>query len=229
MPQGQPLLSQAGTSDAGLDLAARTADVMYGSAASLEPARAFYRKVKDRLPAYGREPHELRILPGLLAVPGRTKAEAEDKFARVQRHVSFDSVRALLGGYFLPGIDLSPYGPDDVLPDTPAIRAAAASRGFDLAAAGPRPTMRRLCDWASSCYGHLLVVGTPGTIADTMEAWFCGGAADGFNIWSHVVPGTYSDFVEFVVPELQRRGLHKTAYAKAGLREKIGLARPALK
>lgn len=228
MPQGLPLLSQAGTSEAGLDLAARSADVMYGSAASIDPARAFYRKVKERLPAHGREPRHLSVLPGLLAVAGRTRSEAEDKFARVQRHVRFESARKLLGGYFLPGIDLDSYAPDDVLPDTPEIRAAAASRGFDLSAAGPNPSLGRLCDWASSCYGHLLVVGTPETIADTMEEWFLGGAADGFNVWSHGVPGTYTDFVDLVVPELQRRGLHKTDYGNATLRENLGLVRPML-
>jgi len=226
-PQGNPVISQAGTSEAGLELAARGADVMYASAASLPVAQAFYTDVKRRLPRHGRAPEALSILPGLLAVAGRTRAEAEDKFDRVQRRLDFRSGRALLGGYFLPGIDLSRFGPDDILPDTPEIRASAASRGFDLAAAGPNPTLRRLADWASSCYCHLLLVGSPSDIADVMEEWFTGFGADGFNLWSHHLPGTYVDFVDLVVPELQRRGLVRRRYEGTTLRDHLGLPRPA--
>lgn len=223
MPQGCPVIAQAGASQAGFDLAARHANILYGSAASLPVAKEIYADVKGRAERCGRNPDHLNILPGILVVTGESLSEAEEKFDRVQSEMSFEIGRDLLTGYFLPGVDLSHLAPTDVVEFTPEIRAAAARSGFDLSAAGPEPTMRRLADWVGASYGHPLIFGTPSQVADVLESWFEEEGADGFNLWSHYLPGNFEEFATLVVPELQRRGLFQTEYSGGTLRDRLGI------
>lgn len=223
MPQGCPVIAQAGASQSGLEFAARHANIFYGSAASLPAAKAVYADVKSRAERYGRSPDHLFVLPGVLVVTGDSYSEAEEKFDRVQSEMAFEIGRDLLTGYFLVGIDLSHLAPTDVVEFTPEIRAAAARSGLDLSAAGDSPTMRRLCDWVGASYGHPLIFGTPSQVADVLEGWFREEGADGFNLWSHYLPGNFDEFADRVVPELKRRGVFPNAYAPGNLRQRLGL------
>jgi len=224
--QGHPVVVQAGSSEAGQDLAAETADVVFTAHAHVDSARRFYAELKGRLAQFGRDPEGLKIMPGIFAVIGTTRAEAEDKFAAIQDLVDPVVGIALLEG-LLGGVDLSGHDIDGPLP---ALTGSDSVKSrFKLVsglAAEKQLTIRELYLAVAGARGHFQLVGTARDVADTLEEWFTTGAADGFNVMPPIQPSGLTDFVDQVVPELQRRGLFRTAYAGATLRENLGLARP---
>ncbi len=226
-PQGHPVIIQAGASDVGQELAARTADVVFSSAASLEEARAFTVGLKARMAAHGREPDELRVLAGLPVVLGDSDAEAEDTFQSLQSLVHPDVARHRLGMDM--ETDLSDLPFDEPIPEARIPTSANFHRGFFEGIVRTirerRPTLRELCLGYER--GRRTIRGTPARVADLMEEWFTAGAADGFMLQFHVMPGGLERFVAEVVPELQRRGLLRREYEGATLREHLGLRRPA--
>ena len=224
-PQGRPVLVQAGASDDGKGLAAETAEVVFAAAPTIEEGRAFYADVKGRMAGFGRHPDELKIMPGFYVTLGRTQAEAQDKRAYLQSLIHPEVGLALL--VQRTGLDLSGYDVDGPLPDIPP-EHAISSRATLLADMARREdlTIRQLYTRIAGGRGHFDVCGTPEDVADVMEEWFNTGAADGFNIMPPILPGGLSDFVDMVVPELQRRGLYRTRYEGTTLREHLGLARP---
>jgi FMN-dependent oxidoreductase (nitrilotriacetate monooxygenase family) len=224
-PQGHPVICQAGGSEAGWELAARTADVMYGKAIALPEAQRFYREVKSRMVKFGRGPDELKILPGLVAVVGQTEKEAREKFRAVQDCLSEDEARVMLA-HIIPGVDLSIYPMDEPVPKLPEIDTAAKRFRIFLERDGRRLTIREVVDYVSAGIGHLALIGSPGQIADTMVEWINQEGADGFNLMPHFLPGGLEDFVDYVVPELQDRGAFRTEYEPGTLRDNLGLARP---
>jgi N-acetyl-S-(2-succino)cysteine monooxygenase len=226
-PQGHPVIVQAGSSEPGRELAAATAEAIFTAWTSLEEAQAFYRDVKGRLARYGRRPDELLILPGISPVVGRTHQEAQAKWAELQRlihpAVGLDTI-----SQFWPGEDLETWdldAPPPYYPDLPVGRNSRLHVVIELARRD-RLTVRQLYQYLAGARGHWVVVGTPAAIADQMQAWFDGGAADGFNVMPPVLPASLEDFVTLVVPELQERGLFRTAYEGRTLRENLGLSRP---
>lgn len=224
-PQGRPIIIQAGASDQGRELAAATADVVYAASQTLEDARAYYDDVKRRMARYGREPDQLKIMPGIMAVPGRTRQEAQDRYQVLQ-----DLVQPVVGLGALANYlgDLSAYDLDGPVPEPDAADRRDHSRGqifLDMARRG-NLTIRQLYLSIAGGNGHRMVVGTPADIADAMEEWFHGGGADGFNLLPTWLPGGLEEVVELVIPELQRRGLYRTAYEGRTLRENLGLAWP---
>jgi alkanesulfonate monooxygenase len=222
-PQGTPVIVQAGASDQGRELAAATADVIYAATQTLEDARAYYSDVKGRMARYGREPDELKIMPGIMAVPGATRQEAQDKYEVLQELVQPVVGLGALANYLG---DLSAHDLDGPLPPPTRLRGHSRAQIFlDIARRG-NLTIRQLYLSIAGGNGHRLVIGTPADIADAMEEWLCGGGADGFNILPPWLPGGLEDVVHMVVPELQRRGLFRTAYEGRTLREHLGLARP---
>lgn len=222
-PQGHPLLCQAGASEAGWEFAARTADVLYARASTLAEAQRFYAGAKSRLAKYGREPDQLKVLPGLVAVVGETEKEAREKFRAVHDTLTEEEALATMAHY-IPGIDFSRIPLDEVIPpDSELARTAAKFRIF-VEREGRRLTLRELFDSIALVVGNLLVVGTPVQIADTMEVWVKESGADGFNFSPHCLPGSLEDFVEMVVPELQNRGLLREQYEFPTLRQNLGLA-----
>lgn len=225
-PQGRPVLVQAGSSDAGIDLAAYCADVVFTAQPVLADGQEFYAKLKSRLPAYGRTADDLKIMPGLSPVVGRTKAEAEDKFDQLQRLIDPKVGLGMLSS--MAGHDLSGYDIDAPFPtfednDTGKGRLKVLTD----TARRENMTIRQLYTRIAGTRGHNLVIGTPTDIADQMEAWFTGNAADGFNIMPQMLPASLTDFVDMVIPELQRRGLFRTEYEGHTLRENLGLQWPA--
>lgn len=226
-PQGHPVVVQAGSSDAGRELAARQAEVVYTSAQSLDAAQAFYRDVKGRMGRYGRDPDSLKIMPGAFTMIGESEAQAREKFEELQELLDLEVGRTLLefraGGFSLKGYDL-----DGPLPDLPETNGGKGRRQQLLdTARAQNLTLRQLIHSFVVVRAHRLVLGTPVQVADQLEEWFTQEGADGFNIAPTLMPQGLHEFVDHVVPELQRRGLFRTEYEGRTLRENLGLARPA--
>jgi FMN-dependent oxidoreductase (nitrilotriacetate monooxygenase family) len=224
-PQGQPVIVQAGQSDAGRELAARTAEVLFTVSQSLDHARTFYNELKALTAKYGRSPDSIKIMPGVLTVIGRSRDEARDKFELLQEMIHPElGVPALSD---IVGMDLTPFPLDGPLPDVPLSNTQQGRQKVvvDMAREG-KLTIRQLYKRVATARGHRVVVGTAIDVADALEEWYRGGAADGFNIMPQVLPAGLNEFVEGVIPELQRRGLFRTEYAGKTMRENLGLERP---
>jgi alkanesulfonate monooxygenase len=225
-PQGQPVIVQAGQSDAGKDLAARTAEVLFTVAQNLDAARKFYAELKALTARYGRSPNAIKIMPGVLTVVGRTREEAQEKFGRLQEMIHPELGVSALSD--IVGLDLTPYPLDGPMPDVPLSNTQQGRQKvvMDMARA-ENLTIRQLYKRVATARGHRAVVGTPIDIADALEEWYRGGAADGFNIMPQVLPAGLNEFCEGVIPELQRRGLFRTEYEGKTMRENLGVPRPA--
>jgi alkanesulfonate monooxygenase len=222
--QGWPVIVQAGASEAGKDLAARTAEVIFGSSRTIEDGRRFYADMQARLNAAGRDSDALKVLPGALVTVGRSTQEAVDRQALLDSLVHVES--ALPNLSLRLGVDASQFELDAPLPELP--RTNASQSGQDALVAQARReslTVRQLAQRVSG-YGGLKMVGTASEIADTMQHWLETEACDGFNVMFPTVPVGLNDFVDLVVPELQRRGIFRTAYQGSTLRDHLGLARP---
>lgn len=225
-PQGRPVVVQAGASEDGRDLAARTAEVIFVAHQTFDEAKEFYGDIKRRAQQYGRHPDSVKVMPGIFPVVGRTQAEADEKFERLQSLIDPVVGISLLSG-ISGGIDLSAYPVDGPLPELPPTEGPQSRQRLllDLARRDGL-TIRQLYLRIAGARGHQQVVGTPTLIADQLQQWFEEGGADGFNIMSPWFPGGLDDFIEHVLPELRRRGLFRTEYEGRTLREHLGLARP---
>ncbi|MBE7684107.1 LLM class flavin-dependent oxidoreductase [Paenibacillus sp. P13VS] len=223
--QGYPVIFQAGSSESGKDLAAKSADAVYTGHETFEEAREFYRDVKARAVAYGRQAEDILIFPGIGPIVGRTAEEAEQKYQEIAGLVSIDHALNYLGRYF-DHYDFSQYPLDEPFPEigdlgsnsfrstTDKIKQRAREEGLTLRQVALRASTPRTS-----------FIGTPDQIADQIQEWFEGEAADGFNIRT-VVPNGLADFVDLVVPVLQERGLFRTEYEHETLRENLGLTIP---
>jgi alkanesulfonate monooxygenase len=222
--QGWPVIVQAGASEAGRQLAAETAEVIFGSARTIEDGRAFYADVHARMRAVGRAPDSLKILPAAFVIVGRTTAEAQEKLALLDSLVHPDS--ALPNLSMRLGVDASGFDLDAPLPDIPQTNQSQSARdALVKLARRDNLTVRDLARLVGG-YGGLAFVGTAAEIADGMQEWLETGASDGFNIMSHTVPAGVDEFVDMVVPELVRRGIFRSAYEGVTLRDHLGLKRP---
>jgi FMN-dependent oxidoreductase (nitrilotriacetate monooxygenase family) len=225
-PQGHPLLVQAGSSETGKEYAARHAEAVFTAQQTFAEGKAFYDDVKGRLARYGRSPDELKILPGISPILGRTEAEAREREAELNALITPDYGLRQLSKML--DHDVTGYPLDGPLPDVGSFTEGGQSR-FELVVGLARRedlTIRQLLERLAGGRGHRVFAGTPVEVADELESWFTGGAADGFNVMPPTLPGGLDDFVDLVVPELQRRGLFRTEYTGTTLREHYGLARP---
>lgn len=227
-PQGRPILVQAGSSEDGRDFAAEWADAIFTAQQTLEDSQAFYADVKKRVLLYGRDPAYVKILPGICPIIGETETEAKEKEAEL--HELTNPTYSLLQLSNRIGFDLTAYPLDGPLPDLPDSNEIAGhqSRTHLIKELADREklTIRQLLLRLAGGRGHKTIAGTPMQIADELEAWFVGHAADGFNIMPQLMNGGLDDFLEQVVPELQRRGLFRTAYTGTTLRDHYGLPVP---
>ncbi|ODT19280.1 MAG: nitrilotriacetate monooxygenase [Mesorhizobium sp. SCN 65-12] len=226
-PQGAPVMVQAGASDDGKDLAARTADVVFSAAQTFDEAKAFYDDLKGRLAVYGREPDDIKILPGVAPVVAETEAQAREKHDQLQELIPDDVGVALLSSY-LSISDLGRYPLDGPLPELPESEGMKSRQALVIEQARRDGlSIRDLARYFAGARGHWRLVGTPAQVADQLQARFEGGAADGFNVMPSWFPGEFDAFARLVVPELQRRGLFRKDYEGRTLREHLGLKRPA--
>lgn len=226
-PQGRPVIVQAGSSEEGTSLAAKTADVIFTAQQTLEGAQTFYKKVKEKASQFGRSPEEIKIMPGLAIYTGRTEEEAENKYRNLQKLITPEVGLQILSEY-LGDFDLSPYPLDGPLPsDIPETNMNQSRRKLLIELADrENMTIRELSIHVAGSRGHRIIFGNPQQIADQMEEWFVNKACDGFNLMLPYFPDSLSDFVELVVPELQKRGLFREEYEGSTLRENLELREP---
>jgi alkanesulfonate monooxygenase SsuD/methylene tetrahydromethanopterin reductase-like flavin-dependent oxidoreductase (luciferase family) len=254
-PQGHPVLIQAGDSDEGREFAAATADVVFSGwgaggprrqplmaqppgghstrHGTLEAGRAFYADVKKRLVKYGRDPDELKIMPGVAVVLGDTTAEARERAAELRRQ-QISPQNAILTLEQIWGVDLSSYDPDGPLPETdpvpePAVTQGRTRRGDTVAIAEKWRALSKekglsIRQTVIEASGRPSFVGTPEAVATELDTLVRRNAADGFVLVPHLIPGGLDEFVDRVVPLLQERGAFRAEYEGATLRSHLGLS-----
>jgi len=223
--QGWPVIVQAGASDAGRQLAAETAEVIFGASRDISDGRAFRTDIHNRMRAIGRDPDSLKILPACFVVTGRTREEAEEKRRLLDSLVHTDSSLPNLSMRL--GVDASKLDLDAPLPELPPTNQSQSSQAALIALARRDNLTVRDLARITGGYGGLSMTGSPADIADEMQEWLETGASDGFNIMFHTVPQGVEEFVDLVIPELTRRGIFRNAYTGTTLREHLGLQRPA--
>lgn len=225
-PQGRPIVVQAGASGPGKALAARIADCVFTAQSKLADGKAFYDEVKAKAAEFGRDPNEIRVMPGIVPILGRTDEEAKELRAEMVSNITDD--QAMRSMYRVAGgLDLRQYPLDGPFPELPLSNGAqgrqkllvdmARRENLTLIQAG-----RRFAEGQA----HNMVCGSPETVADLMQSWFENGACDGFALMPSYFPRGLQDIAELLVPELQRRGLFRTEYEGRTLRENLGLSKP---
>jgi FMN-dependent oxidoreductase (nitrilotriacetate monooxygenase family) len=225
-PQGHPVIIQAGSSDAGMDLAAKYAEVVFTVQQDVDEAREFYNDLKRRVIAAGRDPDHCKVLPGLFPVVARTRAEAH---AKLQQFISFIDEKIAIGTISVRfGHDMSKYPLDGPLPELPKSELSQSfSRVMFSRAKRENMTWRQIYSLLAVGRGYIIPCGTPDDVAAVMEEWFVQKACDGFIVTPSDFPRGFNDFVNLVIPTLQKRGLFRKDYVGKTLREHLGLPRPA--
>ncbi|MEW2131857.1 NtaA/DmoA family FMN-dependent monooxygenase [Streptomyces sp. NPDC005435] len=238
-PQGRPVIFQAGDSDEGREFAASDADAIFSRYATLEEGRRFYADVKGRLAKYGRTPDQLLILPAATFVLGDTDEEAAE-LAREVRRQQVSGATALKHLEFVWNRDLSAYDPEGPLPEVdPVVSEEHISRGRAQVRMYRDPVAiarewRELAETNGWSLRDLVIntgnrqtfVGSPATVARTIDEFVQADASDGFILVPHITPGGLDPFADRVVPLLQERGVYRTEYEGTTLREHLGLAHP---
>ncbi len=224
-PQGQPVIFQAGASDDGRNFAAKRAEVIFTHAEDEEAGRAYYADVKARAKGFGRDPHQLFILPGIAPIVGETDEDAEARYRELASLESIDTGLGFLSRTFNDH-DFRQYDLDAPFPDVEHIginsQQSATLRILALVRA-EKLTLRQVAERLATPRGAF--VGSPETVADRLQQWFESGAADGFVVFEPL-PGQLDLFVDRVIPILQARGLFRTEYEGTTFREHLGLAQP---
>ena len=222
--QGWPVNVQAGASNSGRQLAAEVAEMIFAAGGPVADARAYYADIKSRAAKAGRDPSLIKILPGALVTVAETDDAAREKRALLDSLVHPDSGMAALS--IALGTDARAFDLDAPLPDIPETNQSQSGRQRVLERARRENLTVRQLAMALGGYGGLSFTGGAKTIADEMQHWLESDACDGFNIMFPTIPGGVEDFVRWVVPELQRRGIFRKEYAGTTLREHLGLPRP---
>jgi FMN-dependent oxidoreductase (nitrilotriacetate monooxygenase family) len=224
-PQGHPVILQAGASSAGLDFAARTAEVVFASQQLLEEAKVFSDKLRGLVEKAGRPRAGLKILYGVMPIIGETEDEAREKVAALA--ALSDPAMAMRALCDRIGHDLTAFDLDAALPELPETNMMQGhSVVLRSLAKRHNMTIRQLRDYVGASSGHRLLFGTPTQIADDLQTWFESGVADGFMILPPYLPGPVSEFVDKVVPLLVERGLYRSEYTGTTLRDHLAIPRP---
>lgn len=230
-PQGQPVLFQAGSSEAGRAFAAKFAEAIYSVSWDREAALEFAEDMRGRVSASGRTESPVPILPGLVTYVAPTRTEAFAKKQALDAYLDIDAAIAQLN--IFTGQDYRGHGLDEPVQDLPPADTFAGPQGryrtVQRIIQTMQPTLRELLGFLAAGGGHATMIGTPTEVADEIQRWFESGACDGFNLMCPSYPHSLQDFVELVVPILQERGLFRSEYPGTTLRETLGLVRPAIK
>ena len=226
-PQGHPVLIQAGASGRGKRFSARWAEMVFVHAHDLPSGRRDYAEFKGMVADAGRDPDSVKVAALCNPIPAATKMEAEDRAALIERlPLEIDALSLLSEAL---NFDFAAKGMDEAFTDEEMVGMGGlqAMRDRVVQVSGKRnPTVRDFITVSGRGRPRMDMVGGPKEVADRLEEWFTTGACDGFVISATIVPGTYADFVRHVVPELQRRGLHRREYSGPTLRDHLGLGRP---
>jgi FMN-dependent oxidoreductase (nitrilotriacetate monooxygenase family) len=216
-PQGRPVLWQAGSSERGRDFAAKHAEAVFAVHPNVQRMRQYTDDLTVRLQdRFGRRPGSVKLIYGLQTVVAETRRAAEEKYEEIKACIPLEGALAWISGHFGP--DFSRHRLDEYVQniEIPGIQGL-----FDsvIHAKGGAPvTVREAALYYAQGMGMPIAVGTPADVADQMEHYMEEGGADGFMLIATHTPGCFEDFVDLVVPELQRRGRHRTAYAASTLR-----------
>ena len=224
--QGRPVLLQAGSSEAGKEFAAKHADVIFTGQPTLEDARNFYQDIKGRAHKNGRNPDEVLILPGCAPIVGRSAEEAEQKYQEIANLVVIEDALNYLGRYF-QDLDFTQYGLDDPFPELGDYGRSgweSATDKLKKLASDDKLTLRQMAIRTTT--PKTVFVGTATQVADTMQAWFEAGAADGFMVNCAVLPVGLNDFIDQVLPILKQRDLFRNEYEYDTLHQNLGLPIP---
>ncbi len=228
-PQGHPVIVQAGSSGDGMAFAAKYAEIVFTAQANKNDAITFYNNLKSQMDQFNRKKSNLSIMPGFMPIIGTTEAEAQEKYEALQELIIPKAGLAILGRYFgdidFDGIPLDTPFTDIELPDS--VNGIQSKHEMITKKAKEESwTLRQTYQWVAGSRGHHIAIGTPSQIADKMESWIKEGAADGFNIMPALLPDSLLDFVNYVIPELQFRGIYRTEYESNTLRGNLGLELP---
>ncbi len=228
-PQGQPVIIQAGSSGRGRRFAARWSEVIFAAAHNLAHAQAGYKAQKDEIAAAGRDPEQVKMCNLILPVVAATKSEAEDKMALIEKLPLEVDTLSLLSEAL--NFDFASKPMDEAFTDNElrGMSGIQTIRDSVIRVSGiANPTVRDFAKFSGRGRADNAIVGGPKEVADHLEEMFVTRGCDGFVVSAAYVPGNYADFVDLVIPELQRRGLYHLDYAGETLRENLGLARPAI-
>ncbi|WP_379969527.1 LLM class flavin-dependent oxidoreductase [Ectobacillus sp. sgz5001026] len=228
-PQGHPVIFTASSSEDGKQFAAKHADAFFTIAPdSIAKAKVIYDDMKQRVTSFGRDKDQFLIMPGVVPIVAKTQKEAEEKYEHFQELILPELGIGWLSRYV--DHDLSQYAPDSFLPELKNVDQVNGEKGrFELLAELSRKenlTIQQLGRFFVKGQGHLFLYGSGDAVADKLGEWFLSGACDGFNVKFPYFPGGVKDFVDFVTPELQNRGLFRTEYEGNTLRENLGLDFP---
>ncbi|MEH7590021.1 LLM class flavin-dependent oxidoreductase [Priestia megaterium] len=227
-PQGHPVIIQAGSSEPGQHLAAKTAEIIFTAQNNLKDAQNFYKSVKDKALLYGRDPNEISIMPGIFPVIADTMEQAKVKYEELQDLI-LPSIGLSILSEYLGGIDLTHYSLDSKFEDLQIEHINGVKSRYELVkklAESNNLTLRELYKSVAGSRGHHIFIGTPQQLVDKLEEWFINKGADGFNIMPPLLPEGLDLFVDQVVPILQQRGLFRKEYEGHTLRDHLGLQKP---
>ncbi|MDW3783805.1 LLM class flavin-dependent oxidoreductase [Staphylococcus saprophyticus] len=224
-PQEKPIAMQAGASDPGIALATKYADAVYAVAWNFNQASAFKNKLNQKLIQEGKPIDSLKVFPGLVTYVGQTYEEAYAKKQKLDESLEVDTALNQLA--FFIRQNCHSWDLDEPVPPLSPVESFKGPKGRYQTVLeiikDKNPTLRELLGYLSAGGGHLTLIGTPKNIVDEMERWFDAGVADGFNLMPPEFPNSLEDFVDDVVPELQKRGLYRTEYEGTTFRENIGI------
>jgi len=218
-PQGRPVLWQAGSSDRGRDFAAKHAEAIFAVHPNVKRMREYTDDLTGRLVNIGREPQAVKRIYGVQTVVGQTRAEAEEKYQRIRECIPLEGALAWISGHF--GLDFSRFSLDDIVQNIEVPGIQGLFESIIYAKGGAPVTVREAALIYAEGMGMPRLVGTAQDIADQLEVFMDAGGADGFMLAATHTPGCFEEFVDFVVPELQKRGRLRTRYGGATLRENL--------
>lgn len=224
-PQGKPVSMQAGASKQGIALASKYADAVYSVSWDLSQAKKFRKKLDEQMKQNKDCDRDIKVFPGLVTYAGRTHEEALAKKSALDEKLSVETALKRLS-FFLQQ-DCSTWGIDEKVPPLPPVEEFTGPVGrYETILEiinDTQPTVKELLGYLNAGGGHFTLIGTPEEIVDQMEIWLEAGVADGFNLMPPTLPGSLEDFVELIVPEMQKRGIFRKRYEGHTFREHLGL------
>jgi alkanesulfonate monooxygenase len=218
-PQRTPLLYQAGASGRGRQFAGRHAECVFINGPTKAAIKPYVKSIREQAAAAGRDPSQLKILALATPIIGRTTADAREKHAEYLRYVSHEGALTLMSGWV--GVDLSKLALDDVVRYVKTDANQSALESFTTADPNREWTVRQLAEKVAIGGRSPVMVGSGADVAEEMMSWVDETGIDGFNLAYVVMPESFTDLVDLVIPELQSRGRFKTAYRHGTLREKL--------